>query len=213
MRNLVALHDAGWENTHDRATLYDDPTTADRQRKLAQYLKRLPAGSRVLDHGCGRGEFTQFLGSLGFQAVGLDISGSAIVYNRRDFPGLEFVQAEADAPAPFPAGSFDALWSSEVVEHVYDVQGIFAEFARLLRPGGLLVLTTPYHGWLKNLLVITLDFDRHFNVEGQHIRFWSKRSLTRVAERNHLRPIIWDTVGRLPWIARSFFVVFERLPS
>ncbi|HLJ91629.1 MAG TPA: methyltransferase domain-containing protein, partial [Gemmataceae bacterium] len=133
----------------------------------------------------------------------------AIEFNRRDFPALEFVQLEQDH-VPLPDQSFDAIWCSEVIEHVYDVHAIFAEFARLLRVGGRLILTTPYHGWLKNLLVITFGFDRHFDVEWPHIRFWTKRSLTKIAGAHGLKPVTWDSVGRIPCLAKSFFVVFER---
>jgi 2-polyprenyl-3-methyl-5-hydroxy-6-metoxy-1,4-benzoquinol methylase len=163
--NPKALDGEGWGRTKDRGTLYQDPTTPQRKYKLQRALRELGPGSKILDFGCGRGEFTSHLATLGFQAVGLDISPQAVEFNQRDYPHLEFVQVDPEAPAPFPDGCFDAIWSSEVIEHVYDVHGIFAEFARLLRPGGRLVVTTPYHGWLKNLLVITFAFERHFNVE------------------------------------------------
>jgi 2-polyprenyl-6-hydroxyphenyl methylase/3-demethylubiquinone-9 3-methyltransferase len=164
----------------------------------------------VLDYGCGRGEFTVYLASLGFRVAGLDLSSEAIRFNQQDFPQLEFVQVDGDEPAPFEDGGFDAIWSSEVIEHVYDVHAIFAEFARLLRPGGKLVLTTPYHGWLKNVLVVTFGFERHFNVEWQHIRFWTRKSLTKVAGDHDLRAIEWNSIGRVPMIAKSFLAVFER---
>jgi len=212
MRNPRSFHDQGWRHTDDRSALYEDPTTPERQEKLRRYLSSLPPGSKVLDYGCGRAEFTEFLASLGFRTVGVDLSQEAIDMNRRDFPGLEFAQVNADQPAPYEDGFFDGIWSSEVIEHVYDVNGIFAEFSRLLRVGGKLIVTTPYHGWLKNILVITFGFERHFNVEWQHIRFWTKRSLTKVASSHRLKPIVWDTVGRFRWLAKSFFVVFERFP-
>ncbi|OAI50985.1 hypothetical protein AYO44_05345 [Planctomycetaceae bacterium SCGC AG-212-F19] len=213
MHNAQSLHDASWQHTADRSRLYADPTTPARKQKLRRAVAALPPGARVLDFGCGRGEFTEWLASLGLQAVGVDLSGEAIRLNRLDFPGLEFLEIAPDGPTLFPAGHFDAIWSSEVIEHVYDVHGLFAEFARLLRPDGRLIVTTPYHGWLKNLLLVTFAFERHFNVEWQHIRFWTRRSLTQVAAAHRFRPLVWDTIGRVRWLAKSFFVVFERLPS
>jgi 2-polyprenyl-6-hydroxyphenyl methylase/3-demethylubiquinone-9 3-methyltransferase len=210
MHTPVSFHNQGWETTADRSQLWNDPTTEARKRKLRNNLQVLARGEPVLDYGCGRGEFTKFLASLGFRATGIDISDQAVDLNRLDFPDLEFAHVEENTPAPYEDGSFAAIWSSEVIEHVYDVHGVFADFARLLRPGGRLVLTTPYHGWLKNMLLVTFAFEHHFNVEWQHIRFWTKRSLTAVAAKHGLRPIRWDSVGRVPWIAKSFFVVFER---
>ena len=210
MKNSLALHDEGWQATADRAQLYRDPTAPERKKKLAAALAALAKGSRVVDFGCGRAEFTEYIASLGFKAVGVDLSPAAVELNRRDFPQLEFVVADLDQPAPLADQYCEALWCSEVIEHVYDVHGVFAEFERLLKPGGLLVLTTPYHGWLKNLLVITFGFEQHFSVEWQHIRFWTRKSLTKVAAAHGLRALRWDSVGRIPWLAKSFFVTFQR---
>src|SRR5262249_47387866 len=146
----VSFHDEGWKATASRHSLYQDPTTPERKRLLKRHLNHLPRDSKVLDYGCGRGEFTDYLASLGFEAVGVDVSQHAIDFNRHDFPQLEFLELEGDR-APFADEFFDAIWSSEVIEHVYDVHAVFAEFSRLLRPGGLLIITTPYHGWLKDL--------------------------------------------------------------
>lgn len=208
-----SLHDVGWASTDDRSRLHKDPTTPERQQKLRRYLHDLPPGSKVLDYGCGRAEFTAYLASLGFRTVGLDLSEQAIQFNRRDFPSIEFVLSRANEPCSFVAGHFDAIWASEVIEHVYDVHAIFAEFSRILRVGGKLIVTTPYHGWLKNILIVTFGFERHFDVEWQHIRFWTKRNLTKVAGAHHFKPLVWDSVGRVPWLAKSFFVVFERIQN
>jgi SAM-dependent methyltransferase len=210
MSDPVRLHDEGWQHTADRSSLYKDPTTPQRQAKLRRGLAELGANLNVLDYGCGRGEFTQFIASLGHRAVGLDISEKAVEYNRQDFPDIPFVLSSPGSPAPFADGSFDAIWSSEVIEHVYDVHWIFGDFSRLLRPGGRLIVTTPYHGAIKNILVVLFGFERHFNVEWQHIRFWTKKSLTRVALAHSLRPVWWSSVGRLPPLAKSFFSVFEK---
>jgi 2-polyprenyl-6-hydroxyphenyl methylase/3-demethylubiquinone-9 3-methyltransferase len=183
----------------------------DRKRLLQRALKYLPRGSKVLDYGCGRGDFTAYLASSGFRAVGIDVSAHAIAFNRQDFPELEFVVADANAGVPFEDEFFDAIWCSEVIEHIYDVHAIFAEFSRLLRLGGRLIITTPYHGWLKNLMIITFAFERHFNVEWEHIRFWTKRSLAKVAYDHGFKPILWNSVGRFPLVAKSFFVGFERV--
>jgi 2-polyprenyl-6-hydroxyphenyl methylase/3-demethylubiquinone-9 3-methyltransferase len=213
VHNPTSFHDQGWKATANRQSLYQDPTTSDRKRLLRRYLDQLAPDSKVLDYGCGRGEFTEYLAALGFRAVGVDLSLHAIDFNQRDFPELEFTMVDDDARAPFEDEFFDAIWSSEVIEHVYDVHAVFAEFSRLLRCGGRLIITTPYHGWLKNMLIVTFGFERHFDVEWQHIRFWTKRSLAKVAGTHGLKPVAWHSVGRIPWLAKSFFVVFERAAS
>ena len=52
----------------------------------------------------------------------------------------------------------DFVFSSEVLEHIYDVENAFSEVARILKPGGRLLLTTPYHGLIKNILITRFFF-------------------------------------------------------
>src|SRR5262245_29184235 len=99
MHDLVSMHDEGWRLTRDRASLHKDPTTPQRREKLRRCLADLAPGAWVLDYGCGKAEFTEFLASLGFQAFGLDISPQVTAFNRQDFPDLTFVQAESDGRA------------------------------------------------------------------------------------------------------------------
>jgi len=88
----------------------------------------------------------------------------------------------ADGSIPAPNKSFAAVWSTEVIEHVLDIKDFLDEINRVLRPGGLLILTTPYHGILKNLFIVLLKFDRHFNPEGSNIRYFDKKGLKTVPE-------------------------------
>lgn len=145
----------------------------------------------------------------GFKTIGIDISAAAIQSNKQRFAQAEFQVVQADRPTPFPDGSFDAIYCSEVVEHVYDAHYIFGEFGRLLRPNGLLIVTTPYHALVKNIIVAASSFDRHFNPTWQHIRFWTKSSLTRVAKAHGLTPVQWGHVGRFWPMPKSFFVTFR----
>ena len=210
MQTPTTLHDEGWRATQNRSQIYADPTTPEREQKLLATLAPLGSSARVLDSGCGRGHFTYLLHNRRYRPIGIDLSPTAVELNRTDFPDITFEAVEGDRPVPFLDGQFDAVWSSEVVEHVYDVHGMFAEYCRLLRPGGLIILTTPYHGLLKNVLLVAFAFDRHFNVEWQHIRFWSKHSLKFVGAAHNFVSVNWDHVGRSWLLPKSFFAVYER---
>jgi 2-polyprenyl-6-hydroxyphenyl methylase/3-demethylubiquinone-9 3-methyltransferase len=108
---------------------------------------------------------------------------------------------------PFAGGTFDACFSSEVIEHLFDVPGWISEVHRVLVRGGLLLLTTPYHGWLKNVAIATLCFDRHFAPDGEHIRFFTKTSLARCLEEGGFRIEETRGIGRLYLLWKSMFVV------
>ena len=78
---------------------------------------------------------------------------------------------EEGAPLPFAEDAFDVVWAGETLEHVADVVGLLAEVRRVLRWGGTLVATTPWHARL------VAGTDRHFDPRADHLRFFSARTL------------------------------------
>lgn len=104
------------------------------------------AGPKVLDFGCGTGEFSRLLAGMGYQVVGSDISHLFLhdaLERHGDVPHLSFVQSDAGPHLPFRDGAFDAVAAINVVEHVEDPQPMLCQLARVVRPGGVLVLTFP----------------------------------------------------------------------
>ena len=69
------------------------------------------------------------------------------------------------------------MWCSEVLEHVADTEHLLLEVRRVLRPGGRLLVTVPFHGRVKGALIALLRFDAHFDPLGQHLRFYTRSSL------------------------------------
>jgi len=155
----------------------EDPLTEERARRFAALCGSQAA---VLDFGCGSGRGTRLLDASGRQVVGLDISREALGRARQvDRKGV-YVQAACDAPLPFDSNTFDAVYSAEVIEHLLDPRAMVSECRRVLKPGGILFLTTPYHGLIKNLIVVAAAFERHFDPTGPHIRFFTANSLCRL---------------------------------
>ena len=99
-------------------------------------------GARILDIGCGTGYGTAELARDAKLAAGVDVSRDAVGYAREHYPECRFLQASADA-LPFAAGSFDVLTGFEVIEHLPDWRRMLAAARRVLRPGGLFLVSTP----------------------------------------------------------------------
>ena len=76
------------------------------------------------------------------------------------------------------------------------------------------MLTTPFHGRLKNLVVALQYFDRHFNnVDGGHIRFFTRVALRALLLRFGFTEVSFHTIGRVPALAKSMFVVYQTTRS
>jgi MPBQ/MSBQ methyltransferase len=109
---------------------------------------RLPAGSRVLDVGCGIGGSARILArDYGFEVLGISISPAQIARARELTPhslaGCRFAVMDAlamDLPDGSPDQGFDAVWSVEASPHMPDKQRFVDEMLRVLRPGGLLAV-------------------------------------------------------------------------
>jgi 2-polyprenyl-3-methyl-5-hydroxy-6-metoxy-1,4-benzoquinol methylase len=69
-----------------------------------------------------------------------------------------------------------------VLEHVADTAHFLLEVRRVLRPGGRLLVTTPAHGRLKRTAIALARFESHFDPLGQHLRFYTRRSLAATLE-------------------------------
>lgn len=118
-------------------------------RLLARGPSPLAPGSRVLDVGCAFGYGTSVLARC-YQVEGLDVSESHVRRARRRLPSVRFTLGRADN-LPYPDGTFDAVVILDVVEHVAAPSAALSEAARILQPGGVLILSTPNRGLLSFL--------------------------------------------------------------
>jgi 2-polyprenyl-3-methyl-5-hydroxy-6-metoxy-1,4-benzoquinol methylase len=102
-------------------------------------LLGLPAGARVLDAPCGNAAaLTRALTEQGFNAFGADLDPDA-----EQRLGKTFTKVNLDEPLPWPDREFNAVFSTEGIEHLENHFSFLREVCRILKPGGLLVLTTP----------------------------------------------------------------------
>jgi len=189
-----------------------DSTTVQRKKLLKMSLHLLSGkkGLKILDAGCGNGEFSEFIKNMGFDVVGIDISVSAVEKAKTRNPGIDFRVQSVEDLLPFNDGEFDVIWSTEVLEHVFDVHSCLCQFNRILKPDGQLILTVPYHGVIKNVAVALFGFERHYNPDISHIRFFTKSSLDKCITRAGFKPLLWKGIGRSWPFYKSMLAVFQK---
>lgn len=126
------------------ATQEDDPYCADLEFPAMQDLLPDVAGLRVLDAGCGRGRYAEWLLSAGAEVVAVDASERMVERARaRVGDRAEVHRADLERPLDFADdGEFDGVVSGLALHYVEDLRPVFAEFARLLAPGGFLAFST-----------------------------------------------------------------------
>jgi ubiquinone/menaquinone biosynthesis C-methylase UbiE len=168
------------------------------------------SGIIILDFGCGAGEILSEIKKLNPKAklIGLDVSRYALNEAKQKLPGVELYQIEDGEKVPILDDSIDFVFSSEVIEHVYDTENMVSEIHRILKPGGKLLLTTPYHGFVKNLIILLSGkFDSHFDPTGPHVRFFSKKTLIDLLEKFNLKLTNIGYYGRFLPISHSIFIL------
>lgn len=172
-----------------------------------------PERRRVLDLGCGNGSIAVRLAAQGYQMVGIDPSDDGIEHGRRAYPHLELHQGSCYDDLAAAHGRFPVVISLEVVEHVYYPRRFAATVHSLLEDGGTAIISTPYHGYLKNLaLALTGKLDAHFTAlwDHGHIKFWSIPTLTQLLMEAGFKSVRFERVGRIPSLAKSMIAVATR---
>ena len=181
---------------------------------IRAFLRGLPTGARVVDLGCGNGSLTSQFAEPSWDVHGVDISTSAVQEGVEAYKGIHFHVADVTGELGFlEPCSFDAVVAAEVIEHLYAPRRLLSNAHKLLKPGGRLVITTPYHGYLKNLaLALTGGMDSHFTAlwDGGHIKFWSQRTLESVLKDCGFSVLRFKGVGRTAYLWKSMVVLAVR---
>jgi 2-polyprenyl-3-methyl-5-hydroxy-6-metoxy-1,4-benzoquinol methylase len=165
----------------------------------------------ILDLGCGNGYLVNFLIEQGYNAYGTDASEKGIAIAQKTNSDRFFVQdLSSDAlPLQLQCIPFDTIISTEVIEHLYNPEA-FIDFCRQqLKQGGELIITTPYHGYFKNLtLSIFNKWDSHMDPLwlGGHIKLWSKNTLTKVLTNAGFTVVAFIGCGRFPYFWKSMII-------
>lgn len=185
-------------------------------RPVAELLQQQRI-DRLFELGCGNGAFAFELAKNGFDVTGVDPSEDGIRYAEQRKsqhgagPDLRPGNAYDDLAVEY--GQFPGVISLEVVEHVYFPRKYAKCIYDLLQPGGIAIISTPYHGYVKNLaLALTGKLDGHFTAlwDHGHIKFWSIKTLSQLFAEQGLECEQVIRAGRLPMFAKSMILVFRK---
>jgi 2-polyprenyl-3-methyl-5-hydroxy-6-metoxy-1,4-benzoquinol methylase len=159
---------------------------------------------RVLDVGCGTGLNANILRDMGHTVVGVDLSPVAIEKMKQ--AGFEGYVADIAAGLPFQPGTFDMVYASEVIEHIADTESFLTQIALALKPGGLLMLSTPNSAFWPFRLTAAIGRTVTEVQHPGHLRFFSKRGLVNSikaagftdvnAQARHIYLLIPDKIGQ-----------------
>ena len=174
------------------------------------------SGLKVLDLGCGNGGFCNFLCEKGYDVTGVDISESGIEMARKTYPHLKFVRSDICDLEDFreiEKGAFDVIVAMEVIEHLQYPRKLMKVVKKYLKQGGVFLVSTPYHGYIKNLVIsLAGKWDKHFSVDWDvgHLRFFSVESLKRLVSSEGFSVVRFKFAGRLPLLWKSMICISNK---
>ncbi len=161
-------------------------------------------GGRLLDVGCGNGRYLRTMRSLGWQVEGVELNRQSAESCRSS--GLSVHTGDL-ASARLPSASFDVITARHVIEHIPTPHQFMAELARLLKPGGCLVIETPNFSSLGWAL-----FGTKWYATGipYHLMLFSSGNLALLARQHGLDPLRQDVETSQKLFLNSLDILFER---
>lgn len=176
-------------------------------------ISMLQSKNFILDLGCGNGAFANKLIEKGFEVFGTDASEQGVHQANKINADHFFVQdlSSDDLPIELQNKKFKTIISTEVIEHLYDPRSFISFAKKILKKngGGEIILSTPYHGYLKNLAIsITNKWDFHANPlwDGGHIKLWSKKTIIKLLEEQGFNVTDFVGCGRFPYFWKSMVI-------
>tara|TARA_R110000796_G_scaffold123761_4_gene238199 strand:- start:17934 stop:18620 length:687 start_codon:yes stop_codon:yes gene_type:complete len=163
--------------------------------KFCKHLfSEFPQKSKLLDVGCGNGDFTLELEKMGFDIHGIDISDQHNLENK--FTKVNIQKQKY----PFPDNHFDLVFSKSVIEHLREPDFLFDEVHRVLKPGGTFVCLTPSYKH---------SYKEQFYIDHTHVTPFTRHSLETLCELSGFEadckylyqlPLLWKYPFLLPFV-------------
>lgn len=177
--------------------------------------KRVPNGANVFEIGAGNGFVANELAKRGYKVSALEPSTTGVAIAQKQYPRAGVFQGSIYDDLGLYYEKYDLVFALEVIEHLYAPRELVAQAKRLLKQGGYICLSTPFHGYWKNLaLALTNKFDKHFAPlwDHGHIKFWSATSLSQLLREGGFDVEGMIYVGRVRPFSKSM-VIYGRAAS
>ena len=206
MSKIIAK-EYGWtSDSKDKSHNYLLPTSVD-------LLKKFNVKS-LIDIGTGNGSTIPVWLSNGFKVAAMEPDPAGFLYSKKHSQADVRNLGVGEALPIEWQNAFDAVISLEVVEHLFDPVQLVKTANEALKMDGIAIVSTPYHGYLKNIFLALAnkwDFHHHPTRVGGHIKFWSKRTLSKLFVGEGFEELTFRGVGRFPPIWKSMIMVFKKV--
>lgn len=184
---------------------------------ITDIVRKQPDVRSVCDLGCGNGFLAHRLGTLGYNVLGLDASERLLAVARAHYRSerVGFEKHVFGDVVPDAMPRFDMAISVDVIEHLYRPEALLETADHVLKPGGRLIVATPYHGYLKNVAISMLnrwDDHHHVHFDGGHIKFFSVATLTAMVRKRFTVTGV-EYYGRFPGFWKNMIVTARKPES
>jgi 2-polyprenyl-3-methyl-5-hydroxy-6-metoxy-1,4-benzoquinol methylase len=180
---------------------------------VKKILDQQSSCGRIFELGCGNGSVANEMSKLGFEVTGVDASEEGIAHAHHYYPALNLHLGSAYDDLSDQYGQFPIVVSLEVIEHMYLPRKFGKTLYDLVEPGGVTIISTPFHGYWKNVtLALTGKMDAHFTAlwDYGHIKFWSIETLRSLLQETGFQDITFIRVGRIPILAKSLIAIARK---
>lgn len=192
-------------STYNQSKTFTYEMAESRLKKCARLIGNLKPGN-LLDIGCSTGDWALHWKSHGWIPYGVDIDRKHLEIARQRGVDAKFCDLNSER-IPFSDAAFDLVFAGEVIEHLVDTDGFLSEVARVTRPNGHVLITTPNLASFENRLRLVLGMYPNwlnYNLQGSgHVRGYTPRILKRQMAAHRLS-VIKHIGNWVPFIPQHF---------
>ncbi|MBL7197349.1 MAG: class I SAM-dependent methyltransferase [Candidatus Omnitrophica bacterium] len=185
MREIKTYYNRYWNDRHIKVNPFDYHPEEWTEENFFYHLKFFKpfVKGKLLDFGCGDGQFLHMISKYCESFYGVDISEVAIKKALNKYPDIKFAVLNETGVTDFPDNFFDTICAMDILEHILDVESTLEELRRILKPRGKLLIATNELTRIKMLLITLHSLDKYFYPTSPHIRYFTRRNLADILRK------------------------------